>query len=154
MKMLFFLILLCGTSVKAATPRVGDWVEYKTTITDKRGRTISSYSGTEILRVDSMSNYLVRWTEDFGVHEAWVARTDLFYIEDIVAFCKQQDRWPTRRMTLETLELPIGQFETCRVEGPKSIHWFSDRVPFGWIKERLNHADSSFAEQQIIRMGL
>lgn len=68
------------------------------------------------------------------------------YIEDIHAFCKTNS--PGYR--LETMSTPAGDLTVCRVEFGGSTSWYSDKVPFGLVKEITHYPGILYSHLDLI----
>jgi len=141
MKSIFiFIIFLFSFNSHGLEPNWGDQAGYEIFI--KPGNSIPFYKYeykrivSKRVKFDRKQSFIDVSTEPNGENtylSYWVYDSRMGYISDINSFCDE------RKGQLEYVDLPIGRFLSCRVQrSENTVAWYSDEVPWGFLKERLD----------------
>lgn len=137
MKLMTFLAALAFTTVASAFPAVQDRAEFKGVFQGGGGGSIDFLQSLEITGFDASSNiYTVRSTltarGQNQAQEIQVAKDDLLdraRVQMVIANC------PMAGGTAETLTVPAGTFQTCKIPQERGGEVWIAEVPFGIAKQ-------------------
>lgn len=152
MKTMTFVVATLASVVAFAYPSVKDSATFKGTYAAAAGGSIDFTQTIEIVSFNaSASQYTLKNTVVYNgqtnVQNADVAADQLLNnarVASILADCSQMGG------TLESLTVPAGTFNTCKVPQERgSMIWVAD-APFGFVKEIYIDEEGSRSEVEMI----
>ena len=150
------VLFLISFNAFSLSPIEGDWVSYNMNLTYKGESFVSSF-GKKIIK-KSDEEFLVKWNTSYAEAEevkAWIPTNSMiWYFNDLEQFCDLSfgDDYTS---TIENLKLSIGTFKVCRVEhnSKRDMRWYSNKVPFGLVKEYSVSEDGNVTEITLATFG-
>ncbi len=131
--------------IHAQDTAIKDFASYNLSVTTD-GKTETGSTEQSVLSYDSKSDQfeikiVTKISGQEEVEEEWIDREELLsasFATSVIANCVSEGA------VLETITVPAGKFQTCRVEMGTGQIWFA-AVPFGIVKLRMT--DSSETQQ-------